>query len=131
MKIGSCAIVNRTVARAENLAAEFEAEVVWRAMADADLERFDIIVNTTPVGSALAPSAEFVDLKRIHSGQTVLDVVTGDTELLETSRRVGATTIPGLRMLLRQAVRQFELYTEKEAPQKVMERALYEAVASG
>jgi shikimate dehydrogenase len=56
----------------------------------------------------------------------VLDIVYKpvETELVKAARRAGAVAIHGGRMLLHQATKQFELYTECPAPVAAMDRAL-------
>jgi shikimate dehydrogenase len=62
----------------------------------------------------------------------VLDAVAMpvETRLLRQARAAGAVAVPGVRMQLHQAARQFELYTGREAPFAVMEEALAAAVTA-
>jgi len=55
-------------------------------------------------------------------------MVTKETELIRLAKSKELRVIEGPRMLLHQAVKQFELFTETKAPLEVMERALYEAL---
>jgi len=68
---------------------------------------WDILVNSTPVGSELpAP------LGRVRSGSVVLDMVYGPdaTPLLEETAKRGARVISGLEMLVTQAIPQAETW---------------------
>ena len=47
-----------------------------------------------------------------------------DTELLEQSKKQGATTIYGWEMLLAQAMRSFEIWTKRKAPYEAMKLTL-------
>lgn len=109
------------------------------------LGEFDIFINATPIGSHLGPKEEGIfrqahladadkfsypfALSFIGPKQTVFDLVTRDTQLLEYAKEKGAATISGLRMLLWQAVEQFRLFTEAEAPVAVLEKALYDEIS--
>lgn len=119
-------IWNRTAARGETLKKEFGVTVIrqWSAEVQSTV---DLFVNATPVGSHLVDAKSIklpLETKLLRSHQCVFDMVTKDTELLRDARRAGAKTIAGSRMLLFQAVEQFRLFTEQEAPVEVMDEAL-------
>ena len=118
-------IFNRTKEKAEALADEFDIETIeFRFIPKAD---FDIIINATPVGSLPDAEASLLHVGQIPSHAVVMDVVTNpiETQLLKEAKKAGAQTISGERMLLHQAIGQFELWFSKKAPVKVMEKALY------
>jgi shikimate dehydrogenase len=58
----------------------------------------------------------------------VYDLVTScvDTKLIAEAKRAGVATISGIEMLLAQGAAQFEIWTGREAPKKVMADALAE-----
>lgn len=123
-------IANRTKSRAETVARDFSLEA--SNFEELSGQSFDILINATPIGSALSPVSppEFLKLLEQVSGDgVVFDMVTKETELLERAARLGFRTISGPRMLLHQAVRQVELFTGKPAPLGVMEAALSKALA--
>ncbi len=129
-------LVNRTEDRAKALADRFGAKTLSVAEMRDRIYAMDIdlFINSTPIGSHLHPdtgSAFGVALDRTTPplGRAVFDMVTRDTPLLEHARSQGSVVIPGLRMLLKQAVRQFELFTEQEAPVAAMEEALRQQIA--
>lgn len=140
MQLGVSEIVvsNRTDSRAEQVVVELASAVqskrgmVLSALPYSQLRQqlssFDVLVNTTPVGSHLQPEGQFPFLlSELESRQIVFDAVTRDTALLGAAREKGCCTIAGVRMLLYQAVRQFELFTGlSEAPVAQMERALFD-----
>jgi shikimate dehydrogenase len=105
-------IVNRTRARAEELAERYGAAAVvvvdWeereRALADCGL-----VVNTTQLGMTGSPPLE-LDLTRLANDAVVADIVYAplETPLLAAARAKGCTAIDGLGMLLHQAVPGFE-----------------------
>ena len=88
-------------------------------------EAWDVLVNTTPVGTAPrvddAPLALAGDLR----GRLVYDLVYHpiETRLLATARALGADTIGGLPMLVAQAAAQFSWWTGQPAPVSRMQEA--------
>ena len=60
----------------------------------------------------------------------MLDVVfiPPESKLIKDATAHGCIAIPGTRMLVHQALFQFELYTGVKAPFEVMERALLERI---
>jgi shikimate dehydrogenase len=66
----------------------------------------------------------------LKPGKVVLDVVfvPPESKLIVDARARGCIAIPGTRMLVRQAMVQFELYTGQKAPLKAMEGALLETI---
>jgi shikimate dehydrogenase len=104
-------IVNRTVARAETLAAEFgsafaahQMGAVNEVLADASL-----LVNTTSAGMHGELDMP-IDLDRLPANALVTDIVYVplETPLLAAARARGLKTVDGLGMLLHQAVPGFE-----------------------
>ena len=107
--VAQVTLVNRTMARAEQLAAELAdlgsvAAVGWnkaeRALADAAL-----LVNCTSLGMAGQPPLELT-LRPLSASAVVADLVYTplETTLLADARRRGNATVEGLGMLLHQAV---------------------------
>jgi shikimate dehydrogenase len=101
------ALVNRTIARARDLAIHFAMRAsahgfdeLPQLLADAD-----ILVNATSLGMAGKPRLD-IDLARLKPAAIVYDVVYVplETELLKAARRHGHRTVDGLGMLLHQAV---------------------------
>ncbi len=92
---------------------------------------FALIAHATPVGfhdeGAMLPLAG-----ALRPGTVVLDAVPMpvDTRLLRIARAAGCRTIPGVRMQLHQAARQFALYTGREPDLAVMDNALQEALTA-
>lgn len=66
----------------------------------------------------------------LRPGTAVLDAVPMPVEtlLLRKARAAGCSAIPGVRMQLHQAARQFALYTGREPSLAVMDNALREAL---
>ena len=70
---------------------------------------WDLLVNTTPVGTAPGITQTPVPAASLWGGKTVYDLVynPGRTRLLREATTAGCETIGGLDMLVAQAVRQF------------------------
>ena len=102
------------------------------ALAASDLAglKADVVVNASPVG--MHPNVENSPLKKeeIPEGGVVFDVVYNPlrTRLLKMAEERGCKTLTGLPMFIRQGLRQFELWTGKQAPYEVVERALWAAL---
>ena len=124
------ALVNRSVARAQELAAHFGAGVRaygWDALGSL-LADADLLVNCTSCGMTGKPQLD-IELSRLKPGAVVCDVVYVplDTALLAAARRRGHRTVDGLGMLLHQAVFGFRKWfgaTPRVTPEL---RALVEA----
>ena len=103
-------IVNRTIARAEELAGYFGERVsVARHAALPDLlGKADLLVNTTSLGMLGKPPLE-IDLGKLKPSAVVYDVVYVplETDLLRQAAARGHRTVDGLGMLLHQAVAGF------------------------
>jgi len=122
---GTVHVANRTVERAEALAADLRGatagglESLGTRVPDADL-----LVNATSVG--MEEDRSPVPADALHGDLAVLDAVYRplDTRLLREARERGATTIDGAWMLLYQGVEAFGRWTGREAPVSAMNEAL-------
>ena len=106
-------VVNRTVARAEELRARFGASVEpasW-AVLDELLAGADLLVNATSLGMHGNGPLD-VDPSALVATAVVSDIVYVPlkTPLLAAADAIGLATANGLDMLLHQAVRGFELW---------------------
>ncbi|MEA2930945.1 MAG: shikimate dehydrogenase [Hyphomicrobiales bacterium] len=126
----SVAIVNRTVARAEKIAAEFGARVSAHGQDALPhlLGNADVLINNTSLGQAKFPPLE-IDLGPLKSSAIVYDAVYVplETELLKTAKRSGHLTVDGLSMLLYQAVVGFSHWFGVTPKVTAEQRALLEA----
>ena len=119
-------IANRTVDRAESLAADVPGATAGGLdtldrVADADL-----LVNATSVGMEPDVDETPVPAEHLHGDLAVLDAVYTpmETRLLRDAASAGATTVDGAWMLLFQGVEAFELWTGRDAPVDAMNEAL-------
>ncbi len=104
------ALCNRTVPKAEALAAHFGAGVSAHGLDERDglLTHCDLLVNATSLGMVNQPPLE-IDLTPLRREATVCDViyVPLETALLREARERGHRTVDGLGMLLHQGVEGF------------------------
>ena len=88
---------------------------------------FDIIVNTTPLGTA-GPSVKFAILEsvQLEGIKLVYDLVYNPTEttLIREAKAAGVPTIGGIEMLIGQGAKQFEIWTGTAAPLDAMRAAV-------
>ncbi len=75
---------------------------------------FDIVVNTTPVGTA-GPSADLsiLQTEQLNGIKLLYDLVYNPSEtlLIRRAKEAGVPTIGGIEMLIAQGARQFEIWT--------------------
>jgi shikimate dehydrogenase len=87
-----------------------------------DVERFDVIVNATPLGMNGEPPP--FDPAVLQAGQFVFDTVYPvETPLLREARARGLQATGGLGMLVHQGALSFSLWTGVEPPMDVMRAA--------
>ena len=106
-------VVNRTLAKAEALRAQFGPAVEPAAWSDLArcLDGADLLANTTSLGMHDQPPLD-VDISGLSETAVVSDIVYVPlkTPLLTAAEARGLATSNGLDMLLHQAVRGFELW---------------------
>lgn len=120
-------LLNRTAARAEELARESGAHVLQRE--ELAGKHFDIILNSTPYGmrgKQIEPPIEAGEMNCDLFFDLVYNPL--QTPLMLVAKRRGIQTIPGAAMFVAQGVRQFELWTGKEAPEADMLRVVTDAL---
>lgn len=117
-------IANRTHRRAIELAEQLGCEQV-------PVERrgevpADVIVNCTSVGMHPYVDATPYQAEWLHEGMLVFDTIYNPetTLLLKQARERGCVTVDGLEMFVRQAARQFELFTNRPAPVELMRQTV-------
>ena len=91
---------------------------------------WDLLVNSTPVGTAPAANATPIASSELSGGATVYDLVynPSPTRLLTEAAEVGCRTIGGLDMLAEQAVRQFEWWFGLRPSYELFRRVAEEAL---
>lgn len=137
--VGSLAIANRTLARAESLAElarsrGVDAEAIpleSDGLQDA-ARSAQLIVNCTSLGMTHGPDETASPLRadQIPPTALVYDLVYNPalTPLLSEAEQAGATTLGGITMLVYQGAASFEIWLERPAPVGVMMDAAMDAM---
>ena len=118
-------IYNRTVAKAQRLADEFDCN--YASLSELRDLSADLLVNATSIGMYPAIGATPVPAELLRKEMVVFDSVYNPikTKLLCEAKQIGAKIIDGVSMFVNQASAQFELFTGRKAPlgllRKVME----------
>eukprot|EP01083_Nonionella_stella_P024209 66917_1 len=117
---------NRTLARAEVLAADFGCAVIHAI--DDVTEHISVVLSTLPAKAKFTLPEWILEEKPV-----VFDVsiYPRDTALIQQARKFECPTVCGTEMLLHQGLNQFELWTGRRAPFDVMRDAIeakYKAV---
>jgi shikimate dehydrogenase len=120
-------VVNRTLARARELQATFGPKIIPTQSLGEALMACDVLINTTSQGMSGQPELE-IDLTHLPPHAIVCDIVYVPlkTPLLRNAEARGHKIVPGLGMLLHQAVTGFELWFGQRP--KVTD-ALYDLIA--
>ena len=128
-----CQIANRTSARADVLTADVNRAYPGGAAAvgwGAEVDRFDLLVNTTSLGMAPNEDALPALPPNVFSGRPfVYDLIYAParTKLLALAENAGCETINGIKMLAHQGALSLAIWTGlaiEEIPVGVMERAV-------
>ncbi len=121
-------LLNRDAAKGAQLAREFGATYGGGLDQLAGRNDYDVLVNSTSIGFGTEESP--VPRDAIKRGVVVQDVVFMPTRttFLKFAEERGCRTVPGYRMLIHQALFQFELYAGKKPPFEAMEKALLAVV---
>ena len=121
-------LINRTEERAETLKNYFSDKMKYESFKARELFPPDLIdvfrgskliVNATSVGMFPDSDDTITSLSNSFTkGQIVFDLVYNPpmTQLLKTAASEGATVLDGLKMLVYQAAKSFELWTGEEMP---------------
>ena len=119
-------IANRTVDRAESLAADVPGATAGGLDTRERVANADLLVNATSVGMEPEVDETPVPAEHLHADLAVLDAVYApiETRLLREAAAADATTIDGAWMLLFQGVEAFERWTGRDAPVDAMNEAL-------
>src|ERR1700730_8653791 len=119
-RVGICARRERA---AKDLARAAGGEAVPRRALHREF--FDAILNATPVG--MHPQSEVSPLAsgELHC-RIVMDLIYRPqrTKLLKIAASKGLATVSGVEMFLAQGIAQWEIWTEKRAPEAPMRRAV-------
>jgi 3-dehydroquinate dehydratase/shikimate dehydrogenase len=117
-------IYNRTVKKAEELAAEFGCD--FAGLDDLPNVKARLLINCTSIG--MHPNIDETPLPKeyIKKDMVVFDTVynPAETLLLKQAKEAGAKTIDGLSMFVNQAMAQFKLFTGRQANPELMRKVI-------
>ncbi len=121
-------LINRTVQRADSIQNYFSTKMRYDGFKTMDLFPPDIIdtlqssrliINATSIGMFPEMDDTITDLKEsFSSSQIVFDLIYNPpkTKFLKLAETQGATTLGGLKMMVSQAAKSFELWTGVKMP---------------
>ncbi|OHB68326.1 MAG: hypothetical protein A2Y77_07540 [Planctomycetes bacterium RBG_13_62_9] len=126
-------IYNRTVERAEKLAADFGCQAAGLdALAHVGQTQnlASLLVNCTSIGMHPHTDATPVPAEYIKPGMAVFDTVynPAETLLLKQAKARGARTIDGITMFVNQAAAQFHLFTGHPANTDLMRKTVLDSL---
>lgn len=127
---GLLAVTNRTKERGEELASRLGCPFIpWD---DRVTHVADVLVNCTSVGMHPDVDETPFDADGLASEMLVFDTVYNpeQTRLIQSARERGCRTVTGVEMFVRQAARQFELFTNRPAPLETMRTNLRKAISA-
>lgn len=122
----------RAADNARSLAEEFGSG--FAPLAEARFDGFDVVINSTPLGTR-GPLADETPATtfQLRGARLAYDLVynPAETRFMREARAAGCETMGGLLMLVAQAAEQFQLWTGTEAPFELMREAAEAALVSG
>ena len=123
-------IYNRTVERAEKLAADFNC--CFAPLDELPNVEAKLLINCTSVG--MYPNIDRTPLPKecIKKNMVVFDTIynPAETLLLKQAKQAGAKTIDGLSMFINQALAQFKLFTSQTANPELMRKTVVEKLSN-
>lgn len=132
-------ILNRTPQKAKKLAdvlhREFNKKIIGKdysiKIIGKELRNTDILVNATSVGMHPNVNQSLVPPNSLRTDLYVMDIVYNplDTKLIQDAKAASAKVISGIEMLLHQGAASFEIWTNIQAPIKVMKQAVLNKLA--
>jgi len=136
--VNEIVICNRTEAKALELASELrkhtDIPVTGKKLdfqlSSEELDDGDLIINTTSVGMHPDIDNSPINTDVISRNITVFDIVYTPfkTKLLKEAEARGAKTVPGINMLVYQAMKSFEIWTKKTVNVEVFFKAATNAL---
>jgi len=121
-------IYNRTVEKAERLAAEFGCDFAGLD----DLPNVDakLLINCTSIGMYPNIDATPFPQEGLKDDMVVFDTVynPAETLLLKQAKEAGAKTIDGISMFVNQAMAQFKLFTGSNGNPELMKKVVVESI---
>ena len=123
-------VYNRTVEKAKGLAAEFGCK--YASIEDVARMDASVVVNCTSIGMYPDVDSAPVPEGCFKPDMAVFDTVYNplQTKMLAMAQAVGAKTVNGAEMFIRQAVAQFKIFTTKEPNEQIMRETVFTKLAN-
>ena len=123
-------IINRTDEKAQKIAEEFNIKADKLENIKGLIEDNEIVINTTSVGMKPNLNESIIPEEYLEKGKIIMDIVYTPirTKLIDSAEKSGCITITGDRMLVYQAMRQYELWTKEKPDFEIMESAIIEKI---
>ncbi|MBN2594442.1 MAG: shikimate dehydrogenase [Sedimentisphaerales bacterium] len=117
-------IYNRTIEKAQNLAAEFNCE--FAPLDDLKSLEAKLLINCTSIGMHPNVEATPVPKEFLKRGMTIFDTVynPAETLLLKDAKKKRIKTIDGISMFVNQAMAQFKLFTDTDGNPDLMRKVV-------
>ena len=128
---GRMTLFARDSRKASVVAEEFGAECT--PLAGANFDRFEIVVNATPLGARDRHEDQTVsEIKQLRGVRLAYDLVYNplETRFLREAREAGCDTLSGIEMLIAQAFEQFKLWTGTQPDVETMRTAAINGLRS-
>jgi len=118
-------IYNRTLNKAELLAEEFRCK--FAGIDELIEHKADVVINCTSLGMHPKVDTCPVPEEYLDETMTVFDTVYNplETKLLKIAKDVGAATVNGAEMFIRQAMAQYKIYIGEEPDEDLMRQVVY------
>jgi len=127
-------ILNRTPQKAKELAEvlhkkyrkKIDGNQLSAKIIKEELEDANILINATSVGMHPDVDRSLVDPSWLRPELCVMDIVYNpiETKLAKDAKLIGAKVVSGIEMLVYQGATSFEIWTNHQAPIKVMKEAI-------
>lgn len=117
-------LYNRDLVKGQQTASHFDIPFGGRIDSLDATTGYDILINCTSVG--FKTDQTILTRNQIHPGTAILDVVFAPavTAFQTEALAANCSFVPGTRMIMHQACKQFELYTGLAAPVEIYERVI-------
>jgi 3-dehydroquinate dehydratase/shikimate dehydrogenase len=117
-------IYNRTVEKAEKLAAEFNCD--FAGLSDLSNVEAKLLINCTSIGMHPNIDATPFPQECLKEDMVVFDTVynPAETLLLKQAKQAGAKTIDGISMFVNQGLAQFKLFTNADGNAELMRKTI-------
>ena len=117
-------IYNRTVEKAEKLAAEFNCD--FAPLRDLSNVEAKLLINCTSIGMHPNIDATPFPQEGLKEDMVVFDTVynPAETLLLKQATKAGAKTIDGISMFVNQGLAQFKLFTNTDGNAELMRKTI-------